>query len=261
MTPQFEITVFTKSGGPLTKRIKLGTDGKPESDGSACVMSSGMARRCRVNSVHALAAIINGLASNQALALGTLRPDLPEEVQITTKRRLNGAPGVVARTAEYLVYRPGCPAVVLLDYDQKGMPAHVGAKIGELGGFWGALTTAVPGLIRAARVERASTSAGLYDRRTLQRFPESGGRHVYLLVKDGADIERFLKAVHERCWLAGLGWYMVGAAGHLLERSVVDRMVGAPERLVFEGPPILLEPLAQDQDARRARAVDGAEVA
>jgi len=59
-------------------------------------------------------------------------------------------------------------------------------------------------------------------------------------VQNGADIERFLRELHARCWLAGLGWMMVGAAGQFLERSIVDRMVGSPERLVFEGSPILV---------------------
>ena len=58
---------------------------------------------------------------------------------------------------------------------------------------------------------------------------------LFLGVQDGADVERFLKTLHARCWLAGLGWLMVGAGGQLLERSIVDRVVGTPERLVFEG--------------------------
>jgi hypothetical protein len=80
---------------------------------------------------------------------------------------------------------------------------------------------------------------------------------VYLQVQDGADVERFLRALHERCWLAGLGWMMVGAAGQLLERSVIDRMVGGPERLVFEGGPVLEPPLQQDRESRRPVAVRG----
>ncbi len=77
-------------------------------------------------------------------------------------------------------------------------------------------------------------------------------------MQDGQDIERFLKTLHARCWLAGLGWLMVGAGGQLLERSIVDRMVGAPERLVFEGAPVLDPPLAQDQASRRPVATEGA---
>jgi hypothetical protein len=75
-------------------------------------------------------------------------------------------------------------------------------------------------------------------------------------VRDGADIERFLKTFHLRCWLAGLGWMMVGAGGQL-ERSIVDRMVGAPERLVFEGGPVIEPPLQQDRDSRRPIAIEG----
>lgn len=46
---------------------------------------------------------------------------------------------------------------------------------------------------------------------------------------------------------------MVGAGGQLLERSIVDRMVSAPERLAFEGKPILEHPLAQDEAGRDFR--------
>ena len=81
--------------------------------------------------------------------------------------------------------------------------------------------------------------------------------HVFLHVQDGADIERFLRTLHDRCWLAGFGWHMVGAGGQLLDRSLVDRMVAAPERLVFEGAPVLDPPLVQDQKCRRPKVVEG----
>ena len=81
--------------------------------------------------------------------------------------------------------------------------------------------------------------------------------HVYVAAKDGADSERFLRALHDRCWLAGLGWMMVSTSGALLERSIVDRMVGGPERLVFEGGPVLVPPLQQDKECRRPIAVEG----
>ncbi len=50
---------------------------------------------------------------------------------------------------------------------------------------------------------------------------------------------------------------MVGASGQLLERSIVDCMVGRPERLVFEGGPILKPPLRQDRNSRRPISVSG----
>src|SRR5262249_58175326 len=88
-------------------------------------------------------------------------------------------------------------------------------------------------------------------------LPGSDGIHVYVAVKDGGDIERFLRVLHARCWLAGLGWYLVSASGAPLERSIVDRMVGGPERLVFEGGPVLVPPLQQDQESRRPIIVEG----
>src|SRR5499427_2459420 len=50
---------------------------------------------------------------------------------------------------------------------------------------------------------------------------------------------------------------MVSTSGAMLERSIVDRMVGGPERLVFEGGPVLVPPLQQDKESRRPIAVDG----
>ena len=81
--------------------------------------------------------------------------------------------------------------------------------------------------------------------------------HHYVLVCDGGDVERFLKDLHERCWLYGLGWHLVGGAGQLLDRSIVDRMVGYGERLCFEGAPIIASPLAQDQAKRAPEAIEG----
>jgi hypothetical protein len=40
-----EITLFEKFGGILSKRISLGADGKPVSDGDACEMWDGWAKR------------------------------------------------------------------------------------------------------------------------------------------------------------------------------------------------------------------------
>jgi hypothetical protein len=250
---------LTKDGGPLTKQISLSPDGTLVKDGSACVMAHGTAERVRVADVHALVALIQGLKPSQAIALGAPRAELPDKVEVVTKKTLlNGVarPDVIARTGANIVYHG--PAFALLDYDTKGMPAAVTAELECLGGFWPALLTVLPALDGVARVTRRSTSSGLSRADTGEVLPGSDGVHVYVEVKDGANSERFLRALHERCWLAGLGWMMVSTSGALLERSIVDRMVGGPERLVFEGGPVLVPPLQQDKESRRAIAVDGA---
>jgi hypothetical protein len=251
-----EITVLTKANGPLTKRISL-ADGKVVSDGSACVMSAGSAQRARLTDVHALASLLGTLTSAQAIALGALRPDLADQVKVVTKRKLNGQAQTIARTGADIRYQKDRPAFSLLDYDQKGMPVDVAAALERHGGYWSALCAVLPALTNVARVTRYSTSAGLYCADTGTELPGSGGVHVFVPVRDGTDIERFLKVLHDRSWLAGLGWFMVGAGGQLLDRSIVDRMVGAPERLVFEGAPVLHPPLKQDTEKRRPIAVEG----
>jgi hypothetical protein len=259
-SPFIELTVFSKAGGPLTKQISLAPDGSIISDGSACTMGGGTAHRVRIDGLDALAALIETLKSSQALALGALRSDLPDTVEIATKARLNGEtrPDIIARTGANIVYRKNEPALLLLDHDAKGMPPEIAERMREVGGFWEALVSVAPELRTAAHLLRQSTSSGLMRKDTGERLGGSRGLHGYVIGRDGTDAERFLKTLHDRCWLAGLGWMIVGSAGQLLERSIVDRTVGGSERLVFEGRPVLDHPVQQDTASRRPIVTPGA---
>jgi hypothetical protein len=259
MSAGIEITIFRKKNGVLSKRISLGKDGKIESDGSECRMAEGTGRRIKLDGVGSLAEFIDQMSSQEALALGRLRTDLPEQVRVVTKGALHDkTPGdVIARTTDYLHFAAGAPAYMLLDFDRKGQPAEVTAKLKEAGSFWSAVIQVVPGLANAARVERHSTSAGLYRRDTQEWLRGSAGEHVYVAVKDGTDIERALTTLRDRLWLAGYGYFVVGAIGQLLDRSIIDAAVFGPERLVFEGAPILIPPVAQDRKKRLPQAHDG----
>jgi hypothetical protein len=254
-----EIVLLSKVGGPLTKEIRLEKSGDLKSDGSACVMSRGVAHRAPISCIGQLGALIGGLQSNQAIALGSLRHGLPQQVQIATQRAIRGAtgPNIISRTADNITYRPGQTGFALLDCDTKGMPPAVAERIAQAGGFWPALISVIPKLGSIAHIARASTSAGLYRKDTGATVPGSNGVHVYVAIQDVADSPRFLKSLHDRCWLAGYAWVIVGAGGQLLDRSIVDRMVGAPERLAFEGSPILIDPLAQSAEARRPQVREG----
>ena len=257
-----ELTFLTKAGGPLTKRIALDAAGRVVSDGSACVMAEGRAERLRLAGPADLAAVARrhgarpgarprppprrparrGARRHPARARRAARPPrAPSPARATTSTTRPASRPSPCSTSTARACRTRSP---------RPSPTR--------GGFWPALVAAVPALARAARVRRASTSAGLLDLRTGAPVGAgAGGEHVYLLVRDGADVERFLRDLHERCWLHGLGWFLVGAAGQLLERSVVDRTVGAPERLVFEGAPVLEPPLGQDLAARAPEWSDG----
>jgi hypothetical protein len=252
MSDSIELTIFTKEGGPLTKLIKLDEAGKVVSDSSECRMARGRARRARVGGVDDLAKLISSLRKEQAIALGTIRLDQPDDVAITTKGELNGEHvGLIARTGSDIIYRKDVPTFVLFDLDTKGMPEDVAQRITAAGGYWKALVGVLPKLAAAGHLIRASTSAGLRRTDTGEDIEGSGGLHAYVAIKDGTDAERFLQTLHDRCWLNGLGWMIVSQAGQILKRSIVDRMVGAPERLVFEGPPAVEPPLEQDQLKRQ----------
>src|SRR5271155_1616406 len=146
MSAAFQLTHITKDDGPLTKRISLTDGGALSSDGAACVMPRGKGRRVELSGIGQLSDLIGGLQSDQALALGALRPDLPESVTIVTRGKLNGgaSPDVIARTSTAITYREKQPALALLDFDTKGMPPEVRARLETLGGFWSALISVVP---------------------------------------------------------------------------------------------------------------------
>ena len=251
-----EITVFQKSGEPLTKSIAL-KDGKLVNDSSACRMANGEARRVTIESMAALATLINGFSDREAYALGRLRDGLPERVSVVRADKLNGADaGVIARSLDYLVFGADEPGLCLLDYDRKGISPGARARMDECGGsYWDALCDVLPVFETVAAVERASTSSGLRNTETGETFADGGGRHLAIAVLDASDIPRFLADLHARCWLKGFGWGLISAAGSFLERSIVDKACGSPERLIFEGRPIIRPPL--EQTGRLAQAHDG----
>ena len=130
---------------------------------------------------------------------------------MVTKDAVAGkTPGTIARSKEFFQFADGRPAPMLLDHDRKGMPDRVAEAMGQEG--FGVVLYVAPELRGAARVTRASTSAGLLNARTGKSFPGSGGLHVYLFVKDGADIPRALEVLHDRATLKGYGWGWISKA-------------------------------------------------
>ena len=253
-----EITLISKAGnGSMSKVIDLDEHGALRSDGSACFLVEGTADRRPAATAAELADIIASCGSNQALALGSLKEGISAPARVVTKQNLHLNLGAISRSREYIDYQPNRPAWGLVDFDTKGMPPEVRARIDAAGDVWRALLEVAPDLARAARVSRGSTSSGLVDTSTDEPVAGSTGQHHYLLVRDGADIERFLKDLHDRAWLNGFGWHLIGATGQLLDRSIVDRFVGYGERLVFEGQPQVLPPLLQDPAKRRPEAIEG----
>jgi hypothetical protein len=174
-----EITLIKKSGpNPImSKRIFLDEQRKVCSDGSQCLMAQGTATRATAETAAELAQHIMACGTDQAIALGVLRADLPNRAQITTSAKWKDNHGAITRSRDFIDYRPGAPAWALIDFDTKGMPPNVAASIEAGGDMWNALLTVAPGQQRAARVSRASTSSGLFRTDTGALLCSSGGVH------------------------------------------------------------------------------------
>ena len=179
-----QITLITKRGleALMSKKISIDGQGKLNSDGSHCLMALGTASRAAAATASDLAEIITNCRSDQAIALGTLEDGLPDSVAVTVPSRIQDNPDAITRSRNYINYRSGIQAWCLVDYDTRGMPDQIEGRIADAGGMWGALLTVAPGLVRAARVSRASTSSGLFRTDTGEPVSGSSGEHHYIAV-------------------------------------------------------------------------------
>ena len=96
-----------------------------------------------------LAELIETLTSFEAIALGALRADLPDDVKVVTKEKiaeLNGIarPDIIARTGANIVYAAGDRRSCCWTTISKGMPPRVAAELKRRGGFWQALVSVLP---------------------------------------------------------------------------------------------------------------------
>jgi hypothetical protein len=97
-----EITLIKKSGpNPvMSKRIFLDEQRKVCSDGSQCLMAQGTATRATAETAAELAKHIMACGTDQGIALGALRADLPNSVTITFGRYLMASAATGERTKQ-----------------------------------------------------------------------------------------------------------------------------------------------------------------
>ena len=142
------LTLYEKNDvEPLSKRIML-KDGMPVSDGSVCWMAEGRRGHVEIGALSELAPLLAGLTSQQALSLGTIRledrpggrTDPGRHREVLSGDAGHGAPqpqGSADRADEGIRrYEDDKPALLLIDFDRKGMPDAVRGAIGAAGGFW-----------------------------------------------------------------------------------------------------------------------------
>jgi uncharacterized protein (DUF927 family) len=269
---RLEFTRFTSTDGPMTKRITRLPCGDVEKDSSPCRMSNGSAvtRQLPLSAdgdataaLEALSSELVGLDQNQAIALGVFndRARDREPVSVTLKAT-EAHPVTWARSQTNMLFRPGWPALVLLDRDTKWDTPQIHDHLDRaFSGDWlVGVESVATGLSAAALLRRSSTSAGIFDAATGTPLPGGSGEHAYFVAKDGADIPRALAVLIKRLCIADLSALVVSKAGGMLVRALVDGTVASPERLVFEAPPLLGPGLARDATAATPRVRPGATV-
>ena len=174
------ITRFEKpaSDGPMTKRIWPDVNGELASDGGGGGMWRGKAEVITVEGAAGLAEAIGACKSQQAFAMGIVKPELAgvrDEIRAWgTKKVLTAAPpGTIARKRRNISgSRPDSQARCCSTTTRRGC---LGKRRVEpppaAGGFREAVIDVAPGLAEAAWVVRASTSAGLVDTTDGEGFP------------------------------------------------------------------------------------------
>lgn len=258
--PSFDLTLFTNHGGVLTKTL-YEEHGKIKSE--APKMYAGIASRVRTT-LDALPDLIASMGHDQCFATGVIDGDV-ERAEILTasefERRgyqypvTKDATGVYSTRSKQSMVQRG-PSLIMFDHDHD---PSCDERIQTPEEFLKLLDKAVPelNLLNTSYVRTYSTSTSLYDKETGKCIVPPNGFHIYMVVKEGADVPRFAEVLNQRCWLAGLGHIKVSSNGSRLPRTVFDTAVFQPERLCFEAGAFISDKERFYQQLPRPEYVEG----
>lgn len=242
--PLVTFSVFTKFSGPLTKQLSL-VNGKVSSDSSECRMSNGLADRVTIP-FDELPSFLSSLNPMQAIATGWVQAEA-SVAEIITKDKFEDnnylfpahvTPQGVFATRTLKSMGQAGPSLVMFDHDHDEFSPH---NVHTPEEFISLLSTVIPGFDQITFLRTYSTSSSVYHTKTGECLRPADGFHIYMVVPEGADVQRFGEVLEKRLWLAGLGYIKVSARnGSSLKRTVVDTAVFSPERLIFEAGAVIV---------------------
>jgi len=248
--PKISFSVVSKDHGNLTKIMRM-EQSKLVKDSSACSMSSGSIKTVECT-IPKFAEGIRKLKPNEALVHGISEfPEARVVVKGKYEDAIKKSPGnkpVISRTKDHLHYSIG-PCLLMLDHDEP-RPNAVAAYDKALKSYSPKVLIDIlaeihPDIAEAAFVSTPSTSSCIYGRDGNELRGEGAGAHVYLFVRNGEDIPRYLMALGEHLTVAGFGRIEISQSGALLHRTIVDLSVGSPERLDFVAGAVCEDGLVQ----------------
>ncbi|MGO4478053.1 hypothetical protein AB4Z32_17535 [Massilia sp. 2TAF26] len=222
VAPAASVTVLTNDNGNLTKTFFLDENGAVHKQAAAKLVYGTYEVREVVDLIE-LNAIHDSLAPTQAVTYG--RPAAGQGT-VVSQSVTNPAAGSITRTRQNFQFREQL-GILMLDYDPpKGGPAFTPAELLQM------IRGCHAALSGVAMLWRPSASSGV-------NTAGITGQRIYLLVSNASAIPAIGKAIFDRLWLTGFGYYAVSKSGQLLERGPVDASVWRPEGLDFAAKPVL----------------------
>ena len=264
-----ELILVENWNRPLTKTYRLTKVGRIEKDRNK--IATGFGRMARVTlardkPLDSLARVLLASSSYQAFMPGRL-PGTALMRRMIVKPRYDALPeadrdlagaGPLYRGKLCISYTAGKPALLVIDYDAKDLPAALRDTIEKAGGLRAVLASIDPQWMSVGFLERPSVSTGIRDKRS-GVVTTGGGLHVYVIVQDGGDLERYVGVMFDRLTLAGFGWIVVSTAGSYLKRSLIDKAAsGIGHTLAFEANAELGPGLEHVPGARNCLVREGA---
>jgi hypothetical protein len=236
----------------LTKTLSLDNSGQLVKK-SGADMVRGQCEHMQALGLDELAVVLEALTPDQAVSWGIPNDSAHGTVLgIVTQEahRTAPEPGTIPRDREHLSY-PSGPGVLMLDHD--------GGNDGEaltLDELRARLIEVCPALEHAPMLCRPSASAGIVapDGRELT------GQHkhrIYIPATRATDIPEAGARLITLLWAAArdapgrYAWGVVGQAGQVLLRGLLDAQVWQPERLDFAAAPVLADGLHRAGAAAR----------
>ena len=222
-----KITIFTSESGTLNKSIFL--DGRKTSN---ALLYKGKFISKDIYNLKFLQKEIKKLKSNQAIGLGVNKN---ADMGIITSR--NHDPQT-ARSKENFMWNKDLN-IILLDYDYfDGLK-----EINTLQEFRNTLINIDPIFMQCEMLIVPSSSSRIFKDGSL--FSNSKGMHCYIIAR--GDVDKFKDNLWYSCWAKGCGAIKFAADGSVLPRTIFDKAVFSPERLLFETSPNLENGLVQDK--------------
>jgi hypothetical protein len=257
MTPQTikepRFSVVTNDRDPLSKTLSSDPTTGEVVKGGKCSMTSGTIRQKTVSSLNQFAEGLRRLKPQQALVHGIAEYTTAFVVTASQLRKArDGRPvdalPIITRTKDYIDYPDG-PGLLMFDHDrvrsnsvaenEAALQAYKPAELIET------IAKVFPEIASTGWVSTPSTSACIFSPTGEELRGEGSGFHLYIFVKNCRDIPRFLKVLGQRLFIAGFGRVELSRSGTLLFRTLIDLLVGSPERLDFAAGAVCEDGLMQ----------------